>query len=100
MLLSLQLPAKRWQFLYVVFDCIEIQYSHLFSRLLLKPLLELCVRFIQMCCTSTAHCIHQLPTIIADNAGYDSSELVAQLRAAHYSGVKSQDVYLYLPMLS
>lgn len=25
----------------------------------------------------------QLPTIIADNAGYDSAELVSQLRAAH-----------------
>lgn len=25
----------------------------------------------------------QLPTTIADNAGYDSAELVAQLRAAH-----------------
>ena len=28
----------------------------------------------------------QLPTIIADNAGYDSAELVAQLRAAHTAG--------------
>lgn len=28
--------------------------------------------------------LRQLPTIIADNAGYDSSELVSQLRAAHY----------------
>lgn len=27
--------------------------------------------------------ISQLPTIIADNAGYDSADLVAQLRAAH-----------------
>ena len=27
--------------------------------------------------------IFQLPTIIADNAGLDSSELVSQLRAAH-----------------
>lgn len=25
----------------------------------------------------------QLPTIIADNAGYDSADLVAQLRASH-----------------
>ena len=25
----------------------------------------------------------QLPTAIADNAGYDSSELIANLRAAH-----------------
>ena len=29
---------------------------------------------------------YQLPTIIADNAGYDSSELVAQLRAKHSEG--------------
>lgn len=27
--------------------------------------------------------VFQLPTIIADNAGYDSADLVAQLRAAH-----------------
>jgi T-complex protein 1 subunit beta len=27
-----------------------------------------------------------LPKIIADNGGYDSSELVAQLRAAHNAG--------------
>ncbi|KAI8379328.1 T-complex protein 1 subunit beta [Radiomyces spectabilis] len=28
--------------------------------------------------------LRQMPTILADNAGFDSSELVAQLRAAHY----------------
>ena len=28
----------------------------------------------------------QLPTVIADNAGYDSAELVSQLRAAHTEG--------------
>ena len=28
----------------------------------------------------------QLPTAIADNAGYDSSELIANLRAAHAKG--------------
>jgi len=33
-----------------------------------------------------ARALRQLPTIIADNAGYDSSELVAQLRTAHYQG--------------
>ncbi len=27
-----------------------------------------------------------IPTILADNAGYDSSELVSQLKAAHYEG--------------
>jgi len=30
--------------------------------------------------------LRQIPNIIADNAGYDSSELCAQLRAAHYTG--------------
>jgi T-complex protein 1 subunit beta len=29
--------------------------------------------------------LRALPTIIADNAGYDSSELVSQLRALHYT---------------
>lgn len=28
----------------------------------------------------------QMPTILADNGGYDSSDLVARLRAAHYEG--------------
>lgn len=27
-----------------------------------------------------------MPTTIADNAGYDSGDLVTQLRAAHYQG--------------
>lgn len=30
--------------------------------------------------------LRQLPTILADNAGYDSSDLVSRLRAAHYDG--------------
>ncbi|XP_030844298.1 T-complex protein 1 subunit beta [Strongylocentrotus purpuratus] len=33
-----------------------------------------------------ARALRQLPTIIADNAGYDSAELVSQLRAAHTAG--------------
>merc|ERR1711935_955924 len=33
-----------------------------------------------------AKALRQLPTIIADNAGYDSSELTSQLRAAHTKG--------------
>ena len=33
-----------------------------------------------------AHALRQIPTIIADNAGYDSAELVSQLRAAHSAG--------------
>lgn len=35
---------------------------------------------------SFARALRQLPSIIADNAGLDSSELIAQLRAAHYDG--------------
>ncbi|KAI8802883.1 chaperonin Cpn60/TCP-1 family [Cladochytrium replicatum] len=35
---------------------------------------------------SFAKALRQLPTIIADNGGYDSSDLVAQLRAAHNEG--------------
>ncbi|XP_071827115.1 T-complex protein 1 subunit beta-like isoform X1 [Apostichopus japonicus] len=33
-----------------------------------------------------AAALRQLPTIIADNAGYDSAQLVSQLRAAHTQG--------------
>ncbi|XP_072123557.1 T-complex protein 1 subunit beta [Mobula birostris] len=35
---------------------------------------------------SFAKALTMLPTIIADNAGYDSADLVAQLRAAHAEG--------------
>jgi len=35
---------------------------------------------------SFARALRMLPTIIADNGGYDSSELIAQLRAEHYKG--------------
>lgn len=30
--------------------------------------------------------LRQIPTILADNAGFDSSDLVTKLRAAHYEG--------------
>ncbi|CAG8450863.1 5263_t:CDS:2 [Paraglomus occultum] len=33
-----------------------------------------------------AKALRKIPTILADNAGYDSSDLVARLRAAHYEG--------------
>lgn len=36
-----------------------------------------------------AKALRQLPTIIADNAGYDSSDLVASLRARHAKGDKT-----------
>ncbi|EGD78243.1 chaperonin containing TCP1 [Salpingoeca rosetta] len=35
-----------------------------------------------------ATALQQLPTIIADNAGFDSTQLVAELRAAHAEGKK------------
>ena len=35
---------------------------------------------------SFARALRQLPTIIADNGGYDSSELVSKLRAMHSEG--------------
>ncbi|XP_039624770.1 T-complex protein 1 subunit beta [Polypterus senegalus] len=35
---------------------------------------------------SFAKALSMIPTIIADNAGYDSADLVAQLRAAHMDG--------------
>jgi T-complex protein 1 subunit beta len=35
-----------------------------------------------------ARALRMIPTIIADNAGYDSQDLVAQLRAAHHKGEK------------
>jgi len=33
-----------------------------------------------------ARALRMIPTILSDNGGYDSSELVAQLRAEHYKG--------------
>lgn len=33
-----------------------------------------------------ADALRQIPTILADNAGYDSSDLVTRLRAAHFDG--------------
>ncbi|KAJ3410300.1 T-complex protein 1 subunit beta [Chytridiales sp. JEL 0842] len=42
-----------------------------------------------------ARALRQLPTILADNAGYDSSELVSQLRAAHYEGKKTAGLDMY-----
>jgi T-complex protein 1 subunit beta len=35
---------------------------------------------------SFASALRQIPTILADNAGYDSADLVAKLRSAHYEG--------------
>ena len=35
---------------------------------------------------SFSRALRQIPTILADNAGFDSSELVTQLRSEHYKG--------------
>ncbi|RKP00398.1 hypothetical protein CXG81DRAFT_19646 [Caulochytrium protostelioides] len=35
---------------------------------------------------SFAKALRQLPTILADNAGFDSADLVSRLKAAHYAG--------------
>ena len=40
---------------------------------------------------SYAKALRMLPTIIADNAGYDSADLVAQLRAAHSEADQTTD---------
>ncbi|KAJ3049270.1 T-complex protein 1 subunit beta [Rhizophlyctis rosea] len=42
-----------------------------------------------------ARALRQLPTILADNAGYDSSELVSQLRAAHHEGKATYGLDMY-----
>jgi T-complex protein 1 subunit beta len=39
--------------------------------------------------TAFAKALRQLPMIVADNGGYDSAELVTQLRAAHAAGKTS-----------
>jgi len=42
-----------------------------------------------------ARSLRQLPTILADNAGYDSSDLVSKLRAAHNEGRNTCGLDLY-----
>jgi T-complex protein 1 subunit beta len=42
-----------------------------------------------------ARALRQLPTILADNGGYDSSDLVAQLRAAHAAGNNKMGLDMY-----
>ncbi|KAJ3028467.1 UNVERIFIED_CONTAM: T-complex protein 1 subunit beta [Siphonaria sp. JEL0065] len=42
-----------------------------------------------------ARALRQLPTILADNAGYDSSDLVTQLRARHNEGKSSSGLDMY-----
>ena len=47
-----------------------------------------------------SHALRQLPTILADNAGLDSADLVAQLRAAHHEGRHDQGLDLDRGMLA
>lgn len=42
-----------------------------------------------------ARALRQIPAIVADNGGYDSAELVTQLRAAHAAGNKSYGLDMY-----
>lgn len=44
-----------------------------------------------------ARALRQLPTILADNAGFDSSELVSKLRSAIYGGMSSSGLDLMSP---
>ena len=43
----------------------------------------------QMAVEAYARALRQLPTILADNAGFDSNELVSSLRSMHYRGYSS-----------
>ncbi|KAF1815483.1 T-complex protein 1 subunit beta [Eremomyces bilateralis CBS 781.70] len=44
-----------------------------------------------------AKALRQLPTILADNAGYDSSDLIARLRKAVYAGMTSSGLDMFSP---
>jgi T-complex protein 1 subunit beta len=44
---------------------------------------------------SFALALRQLPTYLADNAGYDSADLVAQLRSSHYEGNNQSGLDMY-----
>ncbi|KAF9870632.1 hypothetical protein CkaCkLH20_11938 [Colletotrichum karsti] len=51
----------------------------------------------QMAVSSFAIALRQLPTILADNAGLDSGELVARLRKAIYDGMTNYGLDLLTP---
>ena len=46
---------------------------------------------------SFAKALRQLPTILADNAGFDSTDLVARLRKAVYSGMTDSGLDMQTP---
>lgn len=41
-----------------------------------------------------------MPTILADNGGYDSSDIVTKLRAAHYEGKSDAGISEYKSRIS
>merc|ERR1712086_38625 len=49
-----------------------------------------------ICIEAYARALEQIPLILADNGGYDSSELVGQLRAAHHQGKSDMGLNLEL----
>ena len=51
----------------------------------------------QLAVDSFAHALKQLPTILADNAGLDSSDLVTRLRQAINNGMTSSGLDLLTP---
>lgn len=42
-----------------------------------------------------ARALLHLPTVIADNAGYDSAQLISELRAAHSQGKTSYGIDMF-----
>ncbi|RKF71701.1 putative T-complex protein 1 subunit beta [Golovinomyces cichoracearum] len=51
----------------------------------------------QLAVAAYAVALRQLPTIMADNAGHDSSDLVAKLRTAMYDGLTTYGLDLRIP---
>lgn len=60
------------------------------SEMLMSCAVEEAVRTIEgkraIAAEAFGRALRQIPTILADNAGFDSSDLVTRLRAAHYEG--------------
>ena len=60
------------------------------SEMLMACAVDECVRTVvgkkAIAVEAFGRALRQIPTILADNAGFDSSELVSQLRAAHFEG--------------
>lgn len=44
---------------------------------------------------SFANALRQLPSIIAENGGYDSAELVSELKALHATGKQTMGLDMY-----